>query len=71
MTEPDETETLLTANDPAPVEVVNPAGASPILLVCEHAGRAVNGVDALQPVVSLLGCLDIVEDEPVEAGTGG
>jgi predicted N-formylglutamate amidohydrolase len=32
---------LLTAHDPAPVEVINPQGASPFLLVCDHAGRAI------------------------------
>ncbi|MCX7646455.1 MAG: N-formylglutamate amidohydrolase [Rhodobacteraceae bacterium] len=28
-------------HDPAPVEIVNPEARSPLLLVCEHAGRAV------------------------------
>lgn len=28
-------------DDPYPVEIVNPASRSPLLLVCEHAGRAV------------------------------
>ena len=32
---------LLTASDPGPVEVVNPDSPAPVLLVCEHAGRAV------------------------------
>lgn len=32
---------LLTPDDPAPVEVVNPNGASPVFLLCEHAGQAV------------------------------
>ena len=32
---------FLGATDPDPVEVVNPAGGSPVLLVCEHAGRAI------------------------------
>lgn len=32
---------LLGAADPDPVEVVNPGGLSDVLLVCEHAGRAV------------------------------
>ncbi len=32
---------LLGPGDPVPVEVVNPAGSSRIVLVCEHAGRAV------------------------------
>ena len=34
-------DTLLSASDPAPVEIVNPDSAAPVLLVCEHAGRAV------------------------------
>ena len=33
-------ERLLGANDPDPVEVLRPAGASPFFLTCEHAGRA-------------------------------
>jgi predicted N-formylglutamate amidohydrolase len=33
--------TLLARSDPDPVEVVNPNGTAPVLLVCEHAGRAV------------------------------
>jgi predicted N-formylglutamate amidohydrolase len=32
---------LLAGSDPKPVEVVNADGSSAILLVCEHAGRAV------------------------------
>jgi len=32
---------LLSANDPAPVEWFNADSAAPVLLVCEHAGRAV------------------------------
>ena len=32
-------ERLLGAGDPAPVEVVRPAGTSPFFLTCEHAGR--------------------------------
>ena len=32
---------LLTAGDPAAVEVVNKGGASRVVLLCEHAGRAV------------------------------
>ena len=32
-------ERLLGAADPAPVEVVRPAGTSPFFLTCEHAGR--------------------------------
>ena len=31
---------LLDAGDPAPVEVVRPAGTSPFFLTCEHGGRA-------------------------------
>lgn len=34
-------EPLLRAGDPLPVEVVNPGGRAPVLIVCEHAGRAV------------------------------
>lgn len=41
MTAPQDTEPLLSAGDPAPVEVDFPDGASPVFLVCEHAGRAV------------------------------
>ena len=33
-------ERLLGAGDPGPVEVVRPAGTSPFVLTCEHAGRA-------------------------------
>lgn len=32
---------LLSADDPAPVERFNADSAAPVLLVCEHAGRAV------------------------------
>ncbi|MBR9836697.1 MAG: N-formylglutamate amidohydrolase [Rhodobacteraceae bacterium] len=32
---------LLGPRDPAPVEIVNPGGRTPLLLVCEHAGQAV------------------------------
>lgn len=32
---------LLDATDPKAVEVVNPASTSPVLLVCEHAGRCI------------------------------
>ncbi|SNS30381.1 MULTISPECIES: N-formylglutamate amidohydrolase [unclassified Azospirillum] len=32
---------LLTAADPAPVRLLNPQSASPILLVCDHAGNSV------------------------------
>ena len=32
---------LLSVNDPAPVEWFNADSAAPVLLVCEHAGRAV------------------------------
>jgi predicted N-formylglutamate amidohydrolase len=46
--------TVLTGNDPDPVEAINLAGNSPFLLTCEHAGRAVPqvlgdlGVDAAE-----------------------
>jgi predicted N-formylglutamate amidohydrolase len=33
--------TLLGPADPDPVEIVNPHGRSAVLLVCEHAGRAI------------------------------
>ncbi|MBA3448003.1 MAG: N-formylglutamate amidohydrolase [Pseudaminobacter sp.] len=33
--------TILSEDDPEPVETVNPGGASRFLLTCEHAGRAV------------------------------
>jgi predicted N-formylglutamate amidohydrolase len=45
---------LLSQGDPAPVEIVRPSGASPVLLLCEHAGRAVSarlgglGLDAAE-----------------------
>lgn len=32
---------LLSARDPAPVEWINADSAAPVLLVCEHAGRAI------------------------------
>lgn len=32
---------VLSAGDPQPVEVVNADGASPFVLTCEHAGRAI------------------------------
>ena len=32
---------LLSSGDPPPVEVVRTSGTSPVLLLCEHAGRAV------------------------------
>ena len=41
MTGRDDTGSLLSAGDPAPVEVDFEDSASPVLLVCEHAGRAV------------------------------
>ena len=31
----------LGANDPDPVEIVNADGASPFVITCEHAGRAI------------------------------
>ena len=36
--------TLLSARDPDPVEVLNPGSASPVFLLCEHAGKAIPGV---------------------------
>lgn len=33
--------TLLTKIDPPPVTVVNPDGAAPVVLICDHAGNAV------------------------------
>ena len=44
-------EELLSAGDPPPVEVRNAVGASPLVLLCEHAGRAVPAVlrDRLPP----------------------
>jgi predicted N-formylglutamate amidohydrolase len=35
------TETLLAADEPAPVIDYRPAGGSPFLLVCDHAGRRI------------------------------
>lgn len=35
--------TLLSRDDPAPVEVVNRTGSSEFMLTCEHAGRAIAG----------------------------
>jgi predicted N-formylglutamate amidohydrolase len=32
---------LLGADDPPPLEIVNPDGAAPVLLVCDHASRTV------------------------------
>jgi len=32
---------LLSASDPFPVEIVNPAGTADVLLICEHAGREI------------------------------
>lgn len=32
---------LLQAGDPAPARILNPNGASPILLACEHAGQGI------------------------------
>jgi len=32
---------LLTANDPAPFEIINRDGTAPLLLVCDHASRVV------------------------------
>ena len=36
-----ETLSLLAADEPAPVEISNPTGASPLLIVSDHAGRLV------------------------------
>ncbi len=33
--------TVLGPDDPDPVAVVNPGGTAPLVLVCEHAGRAI------------------------------
>ncbi len=41
---PMRTEALLGAGEPAPVEVVNAGGASPLVLVADHAGRRIPGV---------------------------
>ncbi|KQS04999.1 N-formylglutamate amidohydrolase [Sphingomonas sp. Leaf357] len=35
------TAALLGANDPSPVQVINPGGASPFLLIGDHAGKLV------------------------------
>lgn len=35
---------MLTCDDPSPVVVINPGGASPLLLLGDHAGRAVPAV---------------------------
>src|SRR4051812_43865122 len=32
---------LLAPDEPAPFETLNPSGAAPVLLVCDHASRAV------------------------------
>jgi predicted N-formylglutamate amidohydrolase len=32
---------LLTADDPPPLQIINPAGASSFLIVCDHAGNLV------------------------------
>lgn len=44
---------LLASGDPEPVDVVNPQGRAPLLLVCEHAGRA---------IPAALGHLGLAED---------
>ena len=36
-----ETTTLLSDDEPSPVNIINPEGQSPIFLVCEHAGRRI------------------------------
>jgi predicted N-formylglutamate amidohydrolase len=38
---PDHSPTLLGADDPPAFEIVNAAGRAPVLLICDHAGRAV------------------------------
>lgn len=49
---PDDRQPLLRASDPPPVETVNPGGASPFLLIGDHAGNLIPtalgnlGVDA-------------------------
>lgn len=35
---------LLTVDDPSPFQIINPAGASSFLLVCDHAGNRVPSV---------------------------
>ncbi len=39
----DRIQSLLTAADPAPADVINGASTHPVLLVCEHAGHAIPG----------------------------
>ncbi|MBM3557923.1 MAG: N-formylglutamate amidohydrolase [Alphaproteobacteria bacterium] len=34
-------ETLLGPGDPSPVEVINPGGRTPLLVICDHGGNAV------------------------------
>lgn len=34
-------DTLLSPDEPAPFTVVNPEGASPFLLICDHAGKRI------------------------------
>ena len=41
--EPYPTESAAPTTDPAPFETVNPAGGAPVLLVCDHASRALPG----------------------------
>lgn len=41
MTRDFSSETLLSADDPAPVEWVNADSAAPVLFLCEHAGQAI------------------------------
>jgi len=45
---------LLSADDPPPVSVINPRGASPFLLIGDHAGNA---------IPSALGSLGLTEEE--------
>ncbi|WP_095090615.1 N-formylglutamate amidohydrolase [Mesorhizobium sophorae] len=41
MTQAADALSLLGPGDPAPCDIVNPDGSSPVLLVCEHAGQAI------------------------------
>jgi len=36
-------DTLLQSGDPRPFEIINPTGKAPLILFCDHAGRAVPG----------------------------
>lgn len=41
VTDPSTAAPILTPDDPPPVRLFNPAGAGPVLLVCDHAGKAI------------------------------